>query len=68
LRRIDFFEVAPHEIEVLAVVGAVFFIHRLGTALAALMCHDDIEMHAITAAPEISFAAFTLVSPTRRVG
>ena len=66
--RIDFFEIAPGEIEVLAVVGAVFFIHRLGAALAALMCHNDVEVNAIATATQIRVAFLARIAPSGRVG
>ena len=66
--RIDFFENAPGEIEVFAIVGAVFFIHRLGAALAALMRHYDVEVNAIAAAPQIRIALLARITPPGRVG
>ena len=47
---LDLLEVAPGEIEVLAVIIAVLFIHRLSPTFAALMGHNHVVVDAVAAA------------------
>src|SRR5947208_2104667 len=62
LARISFFFAgpdAPDELEVLAEVGQVFFGHRIGSTVAALMRHAGIVARTIQANFEIGPAAMT---------
>ena len=61
-------EIAASEFEVLAVIGAVFFVHRLGSARAALVGDGDVEVQAVFATAQVSVAFLTDVAPTGEVG
>ena len=60
---LDFLEVAPCEIEVLAVIVAVLFIHRLSPAFAALVGNDHVIVNAIAAATQVGVAFITRIAP-----
>ena len=64
---LDFFEVAPCEIEVLAVIVAVLFIHRLSPAFAALVGNDHVIVNAIAAATQVGVAFITSIAPARQM-
>lgn len=63
----DFFKIAAGKIEVFAIIVAVLFIHRLGSALAALVGHNHIVVEAIAAATQIRVACFAGIPPARQV-
>ena len=60
---LDFLEVAPREIEVLAVIVAVLFIHRLSPAFTALVSHDHVVMDAVSAATQVRVALIAGIAP-----
>ena len=66
-RTLDFLEVASREIEVLAVIIAVLFIHRLSPAFAALVGNDHVIVNAIVAAPQVGIAFITGITAARQI-
>jgi hypothetical protein len=64
---LDFLKVAPCEIEVLAVIVAVLFIHRLSPAFAALVSNDHVIVNAIAAATQVGVAFITRIAPARHM-
>ena len=64
---LDLLEVAPGEIEVLAVIIAVLFIHRLSPAFAALVGNDDVIVNAIAAATQVGVTFIAGVAPARKM-
>ena len=64
---LDLLEVAPREIEVLAVIIAVLFIHRLSPAFAALVGNDHVIVNAIAAATQVGVAFITGIAATRQM-
>ena len=53
---LDVLKVAPGEIEVLAVIVAALFIHRLSSTFAALMGHNHVVMDAVPTATQVGVA------------
>jgi len=64
---LDPLEVAPGEIEVLAVIIAVLFIHRLSPAFAALVGNDHVIVNTIAAATQVGVAFITGIAPARHM-
>lgn len=64
---LNFLEVAPREIEVLAVIVAVLFIHRLSPAFAALMGHNHVVVDAVAAAAQVGVAFIAGIAPARKM-
>ena len=64
---LDFLKVAPRKIEVLAVIIAVLFIHRLSPAFAALVGDDHVVMDAVAAAAQVGITFITGVAPARQM-
>ena len=64
---LDFLKVAPCEIEVLAVIVAVLFIHRLSPAFAALVSNDHVIVNAIAAATQVGVTFIAGIAPARKM-
>ena len=68
LGAVDFLEIAPGKFEILAVIGAVFFVHRLGSALAALVGNGHVEVQAVFATAQVGVAFLANVTSPGKVG
>ena len=64
---LDFLKVAPCEIEVLAVIVAVLFIHRLSPAFAALVGNNHVIVNTIAAATQVGVAFITGIAAARQI-
>jgi|TARA_B000000609_G_scaffold145585_1_gene127077 hypothetical protein len=64
---LDFLEVAPREVEVLAVIIAVLFIHRLSPAFAALVGNDHVIVNAIAATTQVGVTFIAGIAPARQM-
>ena len=64
---LEFLEVASREIEVLAVIVAALFIHRLSSAFAALMGHNHVVMDTVPATTQVGVACITGIATTRHM-
>ena len=63
---LGFQEFAPRKIEVLTIIGAVLFLHRLGSALAALVSYGYVKLDAVAAATQVGLAFLARIAPARR--
>ena len=50
----------------LAVIGAILFLHRFRPALATLVGHGEVEINAVSAATQVSVALLADIAPARQ--
>ena len=63
---VNFLEVSPGKIELLAVIGAILLLHGFSPALSALVGHGNIKMSAVAAAAQIRVALVAYITPARQ--
>lgn len=57
--------IAPHKIEILAKIANVLFRHRVGSAIAALVCRACVVTDTIQANPQVRAALMAALAPSR---
>ena len=66
LGPVSFLEVAPGKIELLAVIGAILFLHRFRSSLATLVGYGEVEVSAVAATTQVSVTLLANITPARQ--
>ena len=60
--------IAPGKIEVFAVIIAILFIYRFGSAFTALVGYNPVVVNAIEAASKVCITVLAGITPPRQMG